>query len=89
MNPRLVYSLIDMNNPKTMDDSRLNMIREQDNYTNTKNIDGKWFKIQIFFKEVYVFLERKEDIPQLWDLKSIYMAPKTLVGSVNKSEKAY
>ena len=61
MNPRLVYSLIDMNNPKTMDDSRLNMIREQDNHTNTKNIDGKWFKIQIFFKEVYVFLERKED----------------------------
>ena len=41
MNPRLVYSLIDMNNPKTMDDSRLNMIREQDNHTNTKNIDGK------------------------------------------------
>ena len=50
-----------MNNPKTMDDSRLNMIREQDNPTNTKNIDGKWFKIQILFKEVYVFLERKED----------------------------
>ena len=41
MNSKLVYSLIDMNNPKTMDDSRLNMIREQDNHTNTKNIDGK------------------------------------------------
>ena len=89
MNPRLVYSLIDMNNPKTMDDSRLNMIREQDNHTNTKNIDGKWFKIQIFFKEVYVFLERKEDQSQLWDLQSIYMILKTLMGFINKFKKPH
>ena len=39
MNPRLVYSLIDMNNPKTMDDSRLNMIREQDNQAKIRNYD--------------------------------------------------
>ena len=76
MNPRLVYSLIDMNNPKTMDDSRLNMIREQDNHTNTKNIDGKWFKIQIFFKEFYVFLKRKEDNFQLLDYNGIYTIPR-------------
>lgn len=39
MNPILVYSLIDMNNPKTMDDSRLNMIREQDNQAKVRNYD--------------------------------------------------
>ena len=39
MNPRLVYSLIDTNNPKTMDDSRLNMIREQDNQAKIRNYD--------------------------------------------------
>ncbi|WZZ72278.1 hypothetical protein YC2023_083648 [Brassica napus] len=39
MNPRLVYSLIDMNNPKTMNDSRLNMIREQDNQAKIRNYD--------------------------------------------------
>ena len=89
MNPRLVYSLIDMNNPKTMDDSRLNMIREQDNHTNTKNIDGKWFKIQIFFKEVYVFLERKEDKSQLWDLQSIYTSLENLMVSIKKSKNLF
>ena len=89
MNPRLIYSLIDMNNLKTMDDSRLNMIREQDNHTDTKNIDGKWFKIQIFLKEVYVFSKRKEDNSQLWNLQSIYMSLVNLMVSIKKYKKPF